>query len=146
MTTNDDQLLEARALELLSQMTLAEKVANLSGSTPFWAGLALERQLISSYTCIYPDWHESVRVTEGFDLKRSREELPARFLGLNINLTRGNLNLEIDDVQAVLLVQSPAWTNPFFDSIFLELCQKLNAQIITPPLERHFLRDSKSSG
>ncbi len=45
MTTNNDQSsatqdLEARALALLSQMTLAEKVTNLSGSTPFWGGLA----------------------------------------------------------------------------------------------------------
>ncbi len=46
MTTNNDQSplpqsdLETRALELLSQMTLNEKIANLSGSTPFWSGLA----------------------------------------------------------------------------------------------------------
>lgn len=35
-----EQDLETRALALLSQMTLAEKVANMSGSTPFWSGLA----------------------------------------------------------------------------------------------------------
>ena len=45
MITNNDsppatQDLEARALKLLAQMTLDEKVANLSGSTPFWSGLA----------------------------------------------------------------------------------------------------------
>ena len=32
--------LETRALALLSQMSLAEKVANMSGSTPFWSGLS----------------------------------------------------------------------------------------------------------
>ena len=34
-----EQDLETRALALLSQMTLAEKIANMSGSTPFWSGL-----------------------------------------------------------------------------------------------------------
>jgi hypothetical protein len=103
-----------------------------------WAGLALEHGLISSYTCMYPNWHEHVLVTEGYDLKRTLSELPARFSNFDINLKRGNDNLEIADVQALLLVQSPAWTNPFYDSVFLELCQKLNAEFITPPLERRY--------
>ena len=30
--------LETRALALLAQMTLAEKLVNMSGSTPFWSG------------------------------------------------------------------------------------------------------------
>ena len=101
-----------------------------------WAGLALKRGLIDSYTCLYPTWHEHVRVTEGFDLERTRQELPAQFS--KVDLKRGNLNLEKTDIQAVLLVQSPAWTNPLYDSVFLELCQKLNAEFITPPLERPF--------
>ena len=110
-----------------------------------WAGLALEHDLISSYTCIYPDWHEHVRVTEGFDLERTYAELPARFSSFNLKLECGNLNLELADIKAVLLVQSPAWTNPLYDSVFLELCQKLKAQIITPPLERRFPHDSNTS-
>ncbi len=101
-----------------------------------WAGLALEHGLISSYTCIYPDWHEHVRVTEGYDLERTRAELPNRFSSLDLKLERGNLNLEILEVEAVLLVQSPAWTNPLYDSVFLALCQKLNAEFIVPPLMR----------
>jgi hypothetical protein len=103
-----------------------------------WAGLALERGLISSYTCIYPTWHENVRVTEGFDLERTRQELPMRFSNFDMKLERETSNLEKSDVEAVLLVQSPAWTNPLYDSVFLEVCQKLKAELITPPLERPF--------
>jgi hypothetical protein len=109
-----------------------------------WAGLALERDLISNYTCIYPDWHENVRVTEGFDLERTKLELPGHLLDFEIDLQRGVLNLEPQEVAAVLLVQSPAWTNPLYDSMFLELCQSLNAQIISPLLERPFKHNSKN--
>jgi hypothetical protein len=106
-----------------------------------WAGLALEHGLISSYTCFYPAWHENVRVTEGFDLARTHQELPARCSSLNVQLQRGLLILERSDVSAVLLVQSPAWTNPLYDALFLELCQGFNAEIITSPLERPFRHD-----
>ncbi len=117
-----------------------------------WAGLAIEHGLISSYTCIYPAWHENVRVTEGFDLSRTRLELPNRFSSGGWSetiphaipdLQRGMIELEPADFSAVLLVQSPAWTNPLYDSVFLELCQILKAQILTPTLERSFGHDSK---
>jgi hypothetical protein len=109
-----------------------------------WAGLALDHGLISSYTCIYPTWHENVRVTEGFDLSRTRLELPSRLDDFEIDLQRGILKLEPEAVSAVLLVQSPAWTNPLYDSVFFELCQGLNAQIISPILERSFKHDTKT--
>jgi hypothetical protein len=104
-----------------------------------WAGLALERGLIDSYTCRYPPWHEAQRVAEGFDLERTRAELPSRLSGLNVTLERGEPKLELVQVSAVLLVQSPAWTNPLFDPDFLELCTALNADFLEPPLERKFL-------
>jgi hypothetical protein len=118
-----------------------------------WAGLALEHGLISSYTCIYPDWHEHVQVTEGFDLSRTRLELPSRFRSRGWSdtipytmpdLQRGMPELESADFDAVLLVQSPAWTNPLYDSVFLELCNSLNAQIISPLLERPFKHEFKT--
>jgi hypothetical protein len=109
-----------------------------------WAGLALEHGLISSYACIYPDWHENVRVTEGFDLSRTRLELPSRFSNVEIDFQRGDLELEPEAVSAVLLVQSPAWTNPLYDPVFLELCNTLNAQIISPLLERPFRHNAKT--
>ena len=103
-----------------------------------WAGLALERRLIDAYTCRYPPWHSDLRVTEGFDLPRTRAELPSKFAGLNIILERGELELELTEVTAVLLVQSPAWTNPLFDPEFFALCAALNAEFLEPPLERKF--------
>jgi hypothetical protein len=108
-----------------------------------WAGLALEHGLISSYTCIYPAWHENVRVTEGFDLNRTKLELPSRLSDFEIDLQHGDLKLEPESVSAVLLVQSPAWTNPLYDSMFLELCDGLNAQLISAILERSFKHDTK---
>ncbi len=104
-----------------------------------WTGLALERGLIDMYTCRYPTWHADLRVTEGFDLERTRAELPAKFSSLSVTLERGNLELQRDEIEAVLLVQSPAWTNPLFDSDFLELCAVLNAEFLEPPLERVFI-------
>ena len=104
-----------------------------------WAGLALERGVIDAYTCRYPAWHADLRVTEGFDLERTRAELPAKFSSLNVTLERGGLELPRSDIEAVLLVQSPAWTNPLFDSDFLELCAVLNAEFLEIPLERAFI-------
>jgi hypothetical protein len=109
-----------------------------------WAGLALEHGLISSYTCIYPNWHENVRVTEGFDLERTKLELPSRFSDFEIDLQRDVLKLEPEDIAVVLLVQSPAWTNPFYDSVLLELCQGFNAEIFSPLLERAFKHNIKT--
>ncbi len=115
-----------------------------------WAGLALEHGLISSYTCFYPPWHEHVRVTEGFDLNRTELELNEQFARRGWSetipytmpsLQRRMPNLEKTEFDAVLLVQSPAWTNPLYDSLFLELCQTLNAQILSPILKRAFNHD-----
>jgi hypothetical protein len=103
-----------------------------------WAGRALEDGLISAYTCLYPLWHAGVRVAEGFDLTRTRSELPPRFAHFNLELRRETPTLERSDIAAVLLVQSPAWTNPLYDADFLALCQKLKAEFITPPLKRQF--------
>ena len=106
-----------------------------------WAGLALERGLIDSYTCRYPAWHAGLRVAEGFDLERTRAELPAKFSSLNLTLERGGLELDWAAVKAVLLVQSPAWTNPLFDPDFLELCAVFNAEFLELPLERAFIHN-----
>jgi hypothetical protein len=101
-----------------------------------WAGLALEHGLIQNYTCVYPNWHEHVRVTEGFDLERTKTELGSRFTE-NITLERKALNqLEFKNIEMILLVQSPAWTNPEHDPMFFELCQVLNAEYLTVPLQR----------
>ena len=101
-----------------------------------WAGLALEHGLIQSYTCVYPIWHQQVRVCEGFDLDRTKAELGSR-LTLNIKLERTALaQLKIETIETILLVQSPAWTNPEHDPIFFELCQALNADFLTKPLKR----------
>jgi hypothetical protein len=104
-----------------------------------WAGLALERGVIDAYTCRYPVWHSDLRVTEGFDLERTRSELPAKFSSFNLTFERGGLELPRSEIEAVLLVQSPSWTNPLFDPDFLELCAVLNAEFLEPPLERRFI-------
>ncbi len=101
-----------------------------------WAGLALEDGLIQSYTCIYPSWHEHVRVAEGYDLERTKTELGSRFT-TNIKLERTALaQLELKDIDMILLVQSPAWTNPEHDPIFFEICAALKADFLEMPLKR----------
>ncbi len=105
-----------------------------------WAGRALEDGLISAYTCLYPLWHAGVRVTEGYDLERTRSELPPRFSAFNLELRCEIPTLQPSDFEAILLVQSPAWTNPLYDADFLKLCHNLKAEFITLPLERHFTR------
>ena len=101
-----------------------------------WAGLALEHGLIQNYTCVYPIWHEHIRVAEGYDLERTKTELGSRFTA-NIKLERTALaQLELKNITAILLVQSPAWTNPEHDPMFFELCQALNAEYLTKPLKR----------
>ena len=144
-----DALIEGLGISSVVNLDSHHDLYSLSGDPKRvrpgnWAGLALEHGLISSYTCIYPAWHENVRVTEGFDLHRTKLELPSRFLDFEIELQLGDLKLEPEDISAVLLVQSPAWTNPLYDSVFLELCQILKAQILSPILERPFRHDSKS--
>lgn len=106
-----------------------------------WAGLALERGVIDAYTCRYPTWHADLRVAEGFDLERTRSELPAKISSLNLTLERGGLEFPKSEIEAVLLVQSPAWTNPLFDPDFLELCAVLKAEFLEIPLERAFIHN-----
>ncbi len=105
-----------------------------------WAGLALERGLLDAYTCRYPPWHADLRVAEGFDLERTRAELPKHLERFDITLERNDPNALPSNLEAVLFVQSPAWTNPLFDADFLELCRALNAEFLELPLERHFQR------
>ena len=101
-----------------------------------WAGLALEYGLIQNYTCVYPSWHEQVRVTEGYDLTRTKTELGSRYTP-NIKLERTALvQLELEKIEMILLVQSPAWTNPEHDSMFFELCTALNADFLEMPMKR----------
>ena len=112
-----------------------------------WVGHALERGLISHYTCLYPSWHSSVAVSEGFDVERTWSEIGARASREQVSLERLEqgrtlesaivpLFTSLRDVSSVLLVQSPAWTSPLYDPIFLELIQRLEAQILTPPMAR----------
>ncbi|GEM49576.1 arginase [Deinococcus cellulosilyticus] len=104
-----------------------------------WAGLGIRRGKILDYTCIYPAWHEDVRVTEGFDLERTWQEVEPHFSAEErerIHLERGGPLPDPQQVQAVLLVQSPAWTNPLFDGVFFELLEKLQGTCLTEPLRR----------
>jgi hypothetical protein len=94
-----------------------------------WAGLALEQDLIESYSCIYPTWHADVRVSEGFDLKRTWSELGARAWRERVSLSRDASVLDSLEPSFILLVLSPSWSNPLFDSIFFELARGLNAEI-----------------
>ncbi|BDP40160.1 hypothetical protein DAETH_01290 [Deinococcus aetherius] len=108
-----------------------------------WAGLGLGAGLIRRYTCLYPDWHAELPVAEGFDLGRTRGEielhLPPEVLE-RVTLQRmAHPGVGLPDpsgVNAVLLVQSPAWTSPAHDAAFLGLARALNAVPLTPPLDR----------
>jgi hypothetical protein len=97
-----------------------------------WAGLALERGLMGSYSCVYPSWHQDVRVSEGFDLERTWTEIGVRPWKKRAFLERSDSlldSLEPDQVQAVLLVLSPSWTNPLFDPDFFDLARLLKADL-----------------
>jgi hypothetical protein len=108
-----------------------------------WAGLALEHDLIQSYTCVYPQWHAALRVAEGFDLERTKGEIGERFLSDQVQLKRVALeSLEPPTPDAILLVQSPAWTNPTHDNAFFDLCRTLKATYLEPLIERSWLRSS----
>lgn len=108
-----------------------------------WAGLGLRAGRIRRYTCLYPGWHAGLPVAEGFDLERTRGELEALLppdVLARVTLARmahpqGGLP-DPADVTALLLVQSPAWTNPAHDPAFLQLARTLEAVPLTPPLER----------
>ena len=61
-----DQAIETRALKLLSQMTLAQKVANMSGSTPFWPGLSdILNGAYNRHTWDAGDVEDGIRFTDG---------------------------------------------------------------------------------
>lgn len=108
-----------------------------------WAGLGLTRGLIRTVTTLYPDWHAALPVAEGFDLDRTREELrpllPPEQLD-RVTLTRqrqpGSGLPDPAQVTSLLLVQSPAWTNPAHDPALLALAAVLDAQVIGPLLPR----------
>jgi hypothetical protein len=97
-----------------------------------WAGLSLEHDLIESYSCIYPTWHADVRVAEGFDLHRTWSELGARVWRDRVSLSRDPASLdclEPSSIGAILLVLSPSWSDPLYDSAFFELARGLQAEI-----------------
>lgn len=106
-----------------------------------WAGLALERGLLSSYACLYPAWHAGVRVAEGFDLERTWNEvrggLAAEHHPLMV-LQRGRQLPQPHEVESLLLVQSPSWTSPAHDGVFFELAGALEAVQLSAPLKRRF--------
>ncbi len=106
-----------------------------------WAGLALEHGLIESYTCIYPSWHSEIRVSEGFELDRTRIEMGARVWRDRVSLSREPSALESlghQSVRAILLVLSPSWSNPLYDSLFFDLAHGLNADLEASLIERRF--------
>lgn len=108
-----------------------------------WAGLGLARGLIRTVTTLYPDWHADLPVAEGFDLARTHTEirdlLPPAVLD-RVTLTRqgrpGDALPDPAQVTSLLLVQSPAWTNPAHDPALLALAAHLEAQVIAAPLPR----------
>ena len=104
-----------------------------------WAGLALGQGLVTRYTARYPGWHAGLAVAEGHDLARTRDELAARLpadLLARVTLERSDLLPDPAEVEAVLLVQSPAWTSPAHDAAFAGLCAALQARELSPPLAR----------
>lgn len=105
-----------------------------------WAGLALEADLISYYTCQYPVWHAHLPVSEGYDLTRTWDEIrqhtQERLRKYDIFLTRANKWPISSQVTVLILVQSPSWTNPKHDEQFIKIVKTLNATILTKLLIR----------
>ncbi|ANE44538.1 hypothetical protein [Deinococcus puniceus] len=113
-----------------------------------WAGLGLGGGLIRNYTCLYPAWHTALAVAEGFDLERTHAEIagllssetlpPALLPRLALRrMTHSTDGLpDPAEVSGVLLVQSPAWTNPAHDPAFWQLAEHLNAHRVVAPLYR----------
>lgn len=104
-----------------------------------WAGLALASGRAARYACVYPAWHAQVRVAEGYDLSRTWGELEgklARGLWPRLRLSRGEALPAPAEVEALLLVQSPAWTNPAHDELFFELARTLGAEALSAPILR----------
>lgn len=112
-----------------------------------WAGLALQTGRIRSYTCQYPAWHKDLPVAEGFDLERTCSEikalLPPETLE-RVHLTRADTWPDPQLVKGLLLVQSPAWTNPDHDGIFHGECRQLQAKVLTLALERPYLGETNT--
>ncbi|GHF95284.1 hypothetical protein GCM10017783_03990 [Deinococcus piscis] len=104
-----------------------------------WAGLALSAGLASRYECRYPLWHAGLPVAEGYDLSRTHTELapllPAPVLE-RVTLTRSADLPAPDAVTALMLVQSPAWTNPAHDREFWVLAEALGVDVLVEPLRR----------
>ena len=106
-----------------------------------WAGLGLAAGLISRYTTRYPEWHAGLLVAEGHDLARTRAELAAALepeVLPRARLERGPQLPIADQVEAVLLVQSPAWSSPAHDAAFFGLAAALGvagrgAGVLGPP-------------
>ncbi|GGS02428.1 arginase [Deinococcus sedimenti] len=108
-----------------------------------WAGLGVARGLIRTVTTLYPDWHAALPVAEGFDLGRTRAEvwpLLSPDVQARVTLTRqahpGDGLPDPAGVTSLLLVQSPAWTNPAHDEAFQALADALRAHPIVPPHPR----------
>ena len=105
-----------------------------------WAGLGLAAGLIGRYTARYPEWHAGLLVAEGHDLPRTRHELEAALTpGVleRVTLERSSLLPAPTEVEALLLVQSPAWTNPAHDAALFGVLHALGALPLgEPPLER----------
>lgn len=104
-----------------------------------WAGLALQAGKIRHYTCQYPTWHQDLPVAEGYDLDRTREELTPLLtpeLLAQVSLTRSQVWPARSEVRAILIVQSPAWTNPAHDLALQTVCQRLGTRALSRPLQR----------
>lgn len=108
-----------------------------------WAGLGLGAGLIGRYGCLYPAWHAGLAVAEGFDLERTHREISAVLPPDPLSrLTLRRMAHPTDglpdpaEVSGVLLVQSPAWTNPAHDAAFWQLAGRLEAQELVSPLRR----------
>lgn len=94
-----------------------------------WAGLGLRSGRIRRYAAQYPTWHAEVPVAEGHDLARTHAELEAAIpeLLLRVSLRRADTLPPRQEVTALLLVQSPAWTSPAHDWAWFELLEALQA-------------------
>ncbi len=106
-----------------------------------WVGLGIREGLIRRYMCQYPTWHSNLPVAEGYDLGRSYDELVPLLqesMWEYISLIKDDHLPDPSTVTSVLLVQSPAWTNPAHDEAFLSIAKALQGQIITAPMTRSY--------
>lgn len=104
-----------------------------------WAGQALQQGLISRYMCQYPAWHADLAVCEGYNLERTWQEIyEANIKTSDISLTRGFAWPDFSQIMALVLVQSPSWTNPSHDRQLAELAKILRAEVLQEPVRRLF--------